>query len=109
MRMTAQNYTPSETLLLEKKESMPTGIGYHELKLDLGTFCALLWVIFKDCCDYFKNCFTFLTMLDSENKFANEHHFIPLIFWKIRWAALNGSRQYFFPTLTVDNFASGNV
>ena len=42
IRATAKNHTLVEALLLGKKGPHPPGMNYHELKLDLGTFCALL-------------------------------------------------------------------
>jgi hypothetical protein len=95
--------------LLSKRDPRPPASNYHELKLDLGTFCALLWVLFGDKCDYFENCFALLTMLDSDNIFANAHAFTPLICRQITWAIINDSRQYFFRTITADHFSSGRV
>jgi hypothetical protein len=66
-------------------------------------------VLFGDKCDYFENCFALLTMLDSDNVFANVHTFTPLICHQITWAIINDSRQYFFRTITADHFSSGRV
>ena len=40
IRATAKNHTLAEALLLGKKDPHPPATNYHELKLDLGTFCA---------------------------------------------------------------------
>jgi hypothetical protein len=109
MKLTAQNHTLTEALLLNKRDPRPPASNYHELKLDLGTFCALLWVLFGEKCDYFENCFALLRMLDSDNVFANSNTFTPLMCRQITWAVINDSRQYFFRTVTADHFSSGWV
>jgi hypothetical protein len=109
MQLTARNHTLTETLLLNKRDPRPPATNYHELKLDLGTFCALLWVLFGEKCDYFENCFALLRMLDSDSVFANAHSFNPLVCRQITWAVINDSRQYFFRVVTADHFASGRV
>jgi hypothetical protein len=109
MQLTARNHTLTEALLLNKWDPRPPAANYHELKLDLGTFCALLWVLFGEKCDYFENCFALLRMLDSDSVFANATTFTPLICRQITWAVINDSRQYFFRVVTADHFASGRV
>lgn len=109
MQLTAQNHTLAEALLLNKRDPRPPAANYHELKLDLGTFCALLWVLFGEKCDYFENCFALLNMLDSDSVFANAKSFTPLVCRQITWAVINDSRQYFFRVVTADHFASGRV
>jgi hypothetical protein len=99
MKLTARNHTLTVALLLNKRDPRPPATNYHELKLDLGTFCY----------DYFENCFALLWMLDSDNVFANAHTFTPLMCRQITWAIINDSRQYFFRTVTADQFSSGRV
>jgi hypothetical protein len=93
---TPRNHTLAEALLLGKRDPRPPASTFHELKLDLGTFCALLWVLFGEKCDFFDNCYALFTMLDSESVTANAHNFTPTICRQITWAILNNSRQYFF-------------
>ena len=109
MQLTARNHTLAEALLLNKRDPRPPAANYHALKLDLGTFCALLWVLFGEKCDYFENCFALLKMLDSDSVFANAKSFTPLVCRQITWAVINDSRQYFFRVVTADHFASGRV
>lgn len=109
MKLTARNHTLTEALVLSRRDPRPPAANYHELKLDLGTFCALLWVLFGDRCDYFENCYALLRMLDSDNVYANAHIFTPLMCRQVTWAVINDSRQYFFRTVTADHFSSGRV
>ena len=109
MQTTRQNHTLAEALLLGKRDPRPPAATFQDLKLDLGTFCALLWVLFGEKCDYFDNCFALFSMLDSESVTANASNFTPTICRQITWAVLNDGRQFFFRTVTVDNFATGQV
>jgi hypothetical protein len=109
IQLTSKNHTLAEALLLGKKDPRQPATNYHELKLDVGTFCAFLWTLFGETCDYFENCYALFTMLDSESVFANASYFTPLICRQITWATINDSRQYFFRTLTENQFAVGNV
>jgi len=88
IKMTSQNHTLTEALLLGKKDPHQPAANYHKLKLDLGMFCALLWTLFGNSCDYFQNCFAHLTMLDSESVFANANYFTPLICRQITWVVI---------------------
>jgi hypothetical protein len=109
MQTTRQNHSLAEALLLGKRDPRPPAATFQDLKLDLGTFCALLWVLFGEKCDYFDNCFALFSMLDSESVTANSSNFTPTICRQITWAVLNDGRQFFFRTVTVDNFATGQV
>lgn len=109
VQFTEKNQSLSEALLLGKRDPRQPPSSYHELKLDLGTFCALLWTLFGDRCDYYDNCLALYNMLDSESVFANASNFTAAICRQITWAVLNDSRQYFFKTLTTDDFATGRV
>jgi hypothetical protein len=108
-KLAAHNHTLMEALLLGRRDPRPPASTYHELKLDLGTFCALLAVLFGEKCNYFDNCFALFRMLDSDSVFANAHNFSPVMCRQITWAVINDSRQYFFCTLTLDQFLSGQV
>jgi hypothetical protein len=68
-----------------------------------------VWVLFNDNCDLFDNCYALFATLDSESVTANETNFTPTICRQITWAVLNDSRQYFFCTVVVDNFSTGQV
>jgi hypothetical protein len=91
MQLMAKNHTLTEALLLSKRDPRPPAANYHELKFDLGTFCALLWVLFGEKCNYFENCFTLLHMLDSDNVFANAKTFTPLVCRQVTWTVINDS------------------
>jgi hypothetical protein len=109
IRVIAKKNTLAEALLLGNKDPRPPAANYHELKLDLDTFCALLWVMLGEQCDYFDNCNALLNMLDSKSVFANVTNFTPLICRQITWAILHDRRQFFFHTITADQLNGGSV
>lgn len=108
-QLMAKNHSLTDTLLLGRRDPRPLATTYHELKLDLGTFCSLLATLFGKKCDFFDNCFTLFWMLDSDCVFVNSRHFTTLMCRQILWAIINDSRQYFFRTLAADHFLSGQV
>jgi hypothetical protein len=40
--------------------------NYMELKLNMGTFCALLWALFGEQCDYYRGLLKLHNILDRE-------------------------------------------
>ena len=43
-----------EDILKEKGKTATLAPDYMQLKLNIGTFCALLWALFGDHCNYYK-------------------------------------------------------
>lgn len=109
IKATAQNDTLAEALLLGKKDPHPPASNYHKLKFNLGTLCALLWVLFGEQCNYFDNSYSLLNMLDSKSVFTNATNFNPLFCGQITWAIINDSWQYFFHTVMIDHLKSGTA
>jgi hypothetical protein len=48
-------------------------------------------------------------MLHSEQVYAKPDKFVPLIVRQITWAIIEDSPQFFFRTVTEEEFARGNV
>ncbi len=44
--------------------------NYMELKLNLSTFCGLLWALFGEQCDYYRELLKLLNILDTEECFT---------------------------------------
>jgi hypothetical protein len=91
IKVTSSNHTLAKALLLSKRDPRQPAATYHELKFDLGTFCALLGALFGNTSNYFENCYSLWTMLDSESVFANANYFTALIYRQITWAVINDS------------------
>ena len=64
LHLTKHNHTLSNALGLTKKDPCPPAANYLVLLHDVGSFCALVWTLFGDQCDYFQNLFDLWTMLN---------------------------------------------
>ena len=51
------------------KAVAPAG-NYMELKLNTGTYCSLLWSIYGDHCNYYKELLKLYQILDREERFT---------------------------------------
>lgn len=77
---------------------------YHELHLNVGTFCALLWTLFGPKCDYYVKCFALWTAMADYTVFANRRLFSPLLCRQITWAIIEDGRRYFSRIMTQRHF-----
>ena len=59
-----------EDTLKEKGKIVSPAPDYMQLKLNIGTFCALLWALFGDNCDYYKELVKLHCILDREECFT---------------------------------------
>lgn len=77
---------------------------YHELHLNIGTFCALLWSLFGPKCDYYVKCFALWNAMADYTIFANRRLFAPLLCRQITWAIIEDGRRYFSRVMTQRHF-----
>ncbi len=47
--------------------------NYMDLKLNIRTYCGLLWTIFGDHCDYYKELLKIYPILDCKECFSIQH------------------------------------
>ena len=59
-----------DKILKEKSKTTLPAQNYMELKLNLSTFCALLWALFGEHCDYYQELLKLLNLLDTEECFT---------------------------------------
>jgi hypothetical protein len=62
----------------------PPPNNYFELQLSLNTFCALIWTLFGDECDYYKGLLKVCKMLDLQEVHTICDSFTANIFRQIR-------------------------
>jgi hypothetical protein len=77
---------------------------YHELHLNLGTFCALLHSLFGHKCDYYVKCLLLWRAMADYTIFANRRLFSPLLCRQITWAIIEDGRRYFSRVMTRRHF-----
>ena len=77
---------------------------YHELHLNVGTFCALLHSLFGPKCDYYVKCLLLWRAMADYTIFANRRLFSPLLCRQITWAIIEDGRRYFSRVMTRRHF-----
>jgi hypothetical protein len=65
-------HTRSIDDLLKQNRAKPVALAtnYMDLKLNIGTYCGLLWSLFGDQCDYYKELLKMYRILDREECFT---------------------------------------
>jgi hypothetical protein len=89
-----------------KKTAAPAGT-YSELKLNIGTYCGLLWSLFGDNCDYYKELLKIYRILDRQECFAIRDAYTREVCARITWAILDDGRSFFGQTVVAADFAPG--
>lgn len=77
---------------------------YNELMLNLGTFCALLWSLFGDKCDYYCKCLSLYRAMEDTPVFVMRRNFSALLCRQMTWAIIEDGRRYFSRVLTKRHF-----
>jgi hypothetical protein len=67
---TKQTMTIDELLRLNKGKIVALPPDYMQFKLNIGTYCALLWSLFGKECDYYKELLKIHRILDREECFT---------------------------------------
>lgn len=79
---------------------------YNELKLCLGTYCALLYALFGKHCTFYRHCYEIWTTMNSDLVQEQRSTMFDVLFCRqIVWAIIAESRCYFAQRLTTDDFA----
>jgi hypothetical protein len=81
--------------------------NYWDLKLNIATFMALLWVLFGDRCDYYLNLYKIYTVMDMQEVQQLKGKLTPEICRRITWTILDNGRAFFNIVLTPQNFERG--
>jgi hypothetical protein len=62
---------------------------YMELKLNIGSYCGLLWSLFGDNCDYYKKLLKLYRILDREECFTIREAYTKVVCAQITWAIVD--------------------
>jgi len=89
-----------------KKTAAPPG-SYSELKLNIGTYCGLLWSLFGDNCDYYRELTKIYRVLDRQECFSIREAYTKEVCARITWAILDDGRSFFGQTVVAADFAPG--
>ena len=74
--------------------------NYWDLKQNIGTYMALLWVLFGDRCDYFINLNKTHDIMDLPEVQQFHQKFSAEICRRISWAIIDDGRSFFNTVLT---------
>jgi hypothetical protein len=81
--------------------------SYMDLKLNIGTYCGLLWLLFGDHCNYYRELLKIYCILDREECFTIRTVYTKEVCACIRWAIINYGRSFFGRNPVASNFAPG--
>ncbi len=82
---------------------------YHDVKLNIVTFCAFLWTLFGDECDYYKKVLKVLQVLKSANVYAMRESYGTEVCQHIIWAILLKGSGFFDKKLLSTAFMLGRM
>ena len=82
----------------------PPPDNYFELRLSVNTFCALIWTLFGDKCDYCKGLLEVAETLDQQEVHIIRDSFTADICRCITWAILTDGRSFFNTVLIEAQF-----
>ena len=88
------------------KTATPPGL-YSELKLNIGTYCGLLWSLFGENCDYYKELIKIYRVLDCQECFSIREAYTKEVYACIRWAILDDGHSFLGQTVVAVDFAPG--
>ncbi len=76
--LSSKNRSLSEALTLTKSAPRAPPDTYNDLKIAVGTFCALNWALFGDSCEYFQKLYELYLCLDGDRACEDWANFTPL-------------------------------
>jgi hypothetical protein len=82
---------------------------YMDLKLNIGTYCGLLWAIFGDHCDYYKELLKLYHILDCKEFFTIRHAYTKEVCARVMWAIIDDGRSFFGRNPMASDFAAGLI
>ncbi len=82
---------------------------YMDLKLNIGTYCGLLWSLFGDHCNYYKELLKIYRILDCNECFMIRNTYTRDICVQITWAIIDKGRSFFGRNPVASDFALGST
>jgi hypothetical protein len=103
-------HTRSIDNLLKQNRGKPVTpvANYMDLKLNIGTYCGLLWALFGDHCDYYKELLKIYCILDRKECFTIRNAYTKKVCARITWAIIDDGRSFFGRNPVASDFAPGS-
>ena len=105
-------YTCSIEDLLKKnrgKKGAAPAANYMDLKLNIGTYCGLLWTIFGNHCNYYKELLKIYCILDREEGFTICNAYTREVCTRITWPIIDEGCSFFGRNPMALDFAPGTT
>jgi hypothetical protein len=106
-RITAHTVQFNDVRRRQKTPPSPPPDTYFELRLSVNTFCALVWTLFGDECDYYKGLLEVCETLDLQEVHIIRDSFTADVCRHITWAILSDGRSFFNTVLVEAQFRQG--
>jgi hypothetical protein len=107
-KQTKQTRTIKELLRVNKGKIITRPPDYMQLKLNIGTYCALLWSLFGKKYNYYMELLKIHRILDHEECFTIQDAYTKEICARITWAIINDRRSFFGRNPIALDFAPGH-
>ena len=98
-----------DLLKRNRRKTVEPAAIYMDLKLNIGTYCGLLWTIFGNHCDYYKELLKIYRILNREECFTIRNAYARKICAWITWAIVDEGRLFFRQNPIASNFAPGTM
>jgi len=96
-----------DLLKISRKKTVAPAGSYSEIKLNIGMYCGLLWSLFGEHCDYYKELLKIYPVLDRQECFSIREAYTKEVCARITWAILDDGRSFFGQTVVAADFAPG--
>ncbi len=106
-RATVHTAQFNEVRRCQKTPPSPPSDTYFELRLSVNTFCALVWMLFGDKCDYYKSLFKICETLDLQEVHIIWELFTADVCCRIAWVILSNGHSFFNTVLVEAQFRRG--
>ena len=103
-RATAHTAQFNEVHRHQKAQPSAPPDNYHNLCLSVNTFCALIWMLFEEECNYYKGMLEIGDTLDLQEVHIIQESFTPDVCRRITWAILTDGRSFFNTVLVESQF-----
>ncbi len=84
-----------DLLKWNRGKTVAPAANYMDLKLNIGTYCGLLWSLFGDHCNYYKEQLKIYRILDRDECFTIRYAYTRDICALLTWAIIDEGRSFF--------------
>lgn len=98
-----------EALKLSRSDPRAPAGNYFELKLNITTFCALLYVLFGAKCEYYKSLLLIRNCMDTPGVYNIRQAYTADICHRISWAIIDEGRSFFSTVMIQQDFAKPTI